>query len=125
MEYTVDYSPDKKYVIITNKGRLNFLKAEKYSKEAIKLARRNDCNKFIIDQRETIIHDGINNLHTYGEVLQQFGFRDSDRIAILLLNNIGNIGNSDKMDVNSRWSDIKYFNSENYNEAINWLTDNE
>lgn len=124
MEYLVDYSHDMKYVVIINKGRLNYSKAEQYSKEAIKLARRIDCNKFMIDQRETILNDGVNNLHIYGGELQQFGFRDSDRIAIILSNINMSIGKPEIMGNNSRWSEIRYYDSDKYDEAVNWLAEN-
>lgn len=122
MEYIVDYISDKGFVAVINKGRLNFQKAEHFSKDAIKLARQNDCSKFLIDHRETIIHGGVNKLHTYGEELQQFGFKDSDHIAIVIDNKGEDFGMPDKMDRNNRWSDIKYFSSKNYTDAVNWLT---
>ncbi|MFH1196067.1 MAG: hypothetical protein V1720_10155 [bacterium] len=121
MEYVIDYLPDKGYVAVKNVGRLNFQKAEKYSKDAIKLARQNDCSKFLFDHRATKISGGVNKIHTYGEELQQFGFKDTDHIAIILSDKNDDFGKPDQMDQNSRWSDIKYFSGDNFKEADTWL----
>ena len=121
MGYTVDYLPDKKIVSVKMKGRLNFQIAEKYSREAVKLAHQHDCTKFLFDHAETTIQGGINKLHMDGEELQQFGFKNTDRIAIVIAN-LGFDSNSpESLNQNNRWSILKYFCADNIPGAFNWL----
>lgn len=121
MKYTVDYLSDNKIVSVKMKGRLNFQIAEQYSREAVKLARQNDCTKFLFDHSETKMQGGVNNIHASGEELQQFGFKSSDRIAIVIAN-LGNDSNLlESVNLNSRWSALKYFYEDNIQEAFNWL----
>ncbi len=121
MKYTVEYLPDKQIVEIKLSGRLNFQVAEKFSKEALKLARKNNCIKFLFDHSETIMQGKITRLHATGDELQQFGFKNTDHIAIL----IGNLENfSNFIEPNSQngnWSTIKYFPTQNIQEANDWL----
>jgi hypothetical protein len=121
MKYTVDYLPDKKIVIVKMKGRLNFQVAEQYSKEAVKLAHQNDCTKFIFDHTKTTLQEGVNKIHMDGEELQQFGFKNADRIAIIVANPIYDSNLLEHVNQNSRWSTLKYFCADNIQEAFNWL----
>jgi hypothetical protein len=121
MKYTVDYLPDEKIVIVKMKGRLNFQVAEQYSKEAVKLAHQNDCTKFIFDHTKTTQQGGINKIHTDGEEMQQFGFKNPDRIAIVIANFNYDSNLFKYESQNSRWSTLKYFSADNIQEAFNWL----
>jgi hypothetical protein len=121
MKYTVDYLPDKNIVGIKLKGRLNYQIVEEYSKEAIKLARKNNCNKFIIDHRETSAKGSTLNIHTNEDELQQFGFKDTDRIAILIKENKKNSSLQEDIIKNNSWCIIKYFYNKNSSDAIAWL----
>ncbi|MCX6175540.1 MAG: hypothetical protein NTZ27_12375 [Ignavibacteriales bacterium] len=121
MGYTTDYLPDKKIVSVKMKGRLNFQIVEQYSKEAVKLAHQHDCTKFLLDHTETTIQGGINKLHTDGEELQQFGFKNTDRIAIVIANLGFDSKSPESINQNNRWSILKYFCADNILEAFNWL----
>ncbi|OGU55345.1 MAG: hypothetical protein A2V66_03990 [Ignavibacteria bacterium RBG_13_36_8] len=122
MEYTVDYLMDKKIVSVKMKGRLNFQVAEQYSREAVKLARQNDCTKFLIDHTETTMQGGVNKIHSTGEEMQQFGFKNTDRIAIVIAN-LGNDSNLlEPVNQNSQCCVLKYFCADNTQEALNWLS---
>jgi hypothetical protein len=121
MKYSVDYLQDKNIVIIKMKERLTFQIAEQYSKEAIKIAHQNNCTKFLFDHTETILQDGINKIHVDGEELQQFGFKNTDRIAVVVANLKLNSNLTIPESQNSRWSTLKYFNADNIQEALNWL----
>lgn len=122
MDYEVKYLQDHEVVAVKLKGRLNFHKAENFSKEAVKLARQKYCSKFIVDHSETIIKDESTNIHVSAGELQQFGFLNTDRVAILLssLDKIKNI--VDLSTQNSHWSCIKNFSINEYDKAIKWLT---
>lgn len=121
MNYSVDYLSDKKIVGIKNKGRLNFQIAEKYSKEAVKLAHQNECTKFLIDHIETNKEAGINKLHTDVEELRQFGFLDTDRVAVVIATPIDDSILPDPVNQSSRSCVIKYFCTDNVQEAVQWL----
>jgi hypothetical protein len=123
MEYMVDYLPEKKIVSVKMMGRLNFQIAEQYSKEAVKLARQNDCTKFLFDHTETLLHHGINKIHMAGEELQQFGFKNIDRIAIVLANKSYNPDLKETVNQNSRWSVLQYFCADDIKDAFNWLSE--
>lgn len=125
MGYLVEYLPDKKIVGIKMKGRINFQTAEKYSKEALKLARQNECSKFLIDHVHTSQKEGVKKFHTDGDVLQQFGFVNTDRIAIIISNPDSETITPEIYSQNSRWSMIKYFYSDNIQEAYDWLMESE
>ena len=121
MNYTVDYLPDKKLVSIKIKGRLNFHIVGEYSKEALKLARENDCTSFLLDHIETTRNPGITNLHTSGDELQQFGFKNTDRIAIVLGDHTEELDFPGSESLNSHWSIFKIFYSNDIKEASDWL----
>ena len=120
MGYIIDYKPDKNFVIIIVKGKINFRLAEKYSIEAVKLAHKNNCNKFLIDHTETKLEEaGIYKLHTDGAALEKFGFKNTDKIAIV----ISHIKNDrlffEKIEYDAKWSNFKYF--DNIEKASHWL----
>lgn len=120
MKYTVDYLEDKKIVDIKMSGRLNFQIAEKYSREALKLARERECTKFLFDHRETTLNS-LTNTHTSGDEFQQFGFKNNHRIAILGGTRNGGSKTAEPELRNSSWSVIKYFHAKKVDEAIDWL----
>ncbi len=121
MDYSVSYLTDNKIVAIKMRGRLNFGIAEKYSKEALKLAHQNQCAKFLIDHTGTTLQGGLNKIHTSGDELQQFGFKDTDRIAVIISNKGDNSVLLNSINQNSRYSDVKYFISDNIDDAYKWL----
>ncbi|NLT50405.1 MAG: hypothetical protein GXX85_05760 [Ignavibacteria bacterium] len=121
MIYTLDFMNDKNIVVVKTKGRLNFQFAEKYSKEAVKLARKNNCCKFIIDHSETITQKGTNKIYASGAEMEQFGFRNTDSIAILLEKPGEDEDLIQASKANSRFCAIKYFYNNNYSEALRWL----
>ena len=84
MEYKVSFNVSKKIVCIKNEGRLNFQKASQYSTEATKLAHRHNCNKYLIDHTDTMLERGLYKLHTDGAALENFGFKNTDRVAIII-----------------------------------------
>jgi hypothetical protein len=58
MEYVIGYDPDKKFINIKVKGKLNFQMAEQYSVEAVKLAHTKNFHKFLIDHTQTKLEEG-------------------------------------------------------------------
>jgi hypothetical protein len=121
MEYTIDYLPNKKIVDVKVKGRLNFQIAEQYSKEALKLARENNCIKFLFNLKETASHVGGTNSHTAGDELQQFGFISSHKIAIIVKDLIINTSLQESEKGNANWSTFKYFGANDIGKAFHWL----
>ena len=120
MRYAIDYNQDKKFVTLKVKGKLNFKLAEKYSVEALKLAHQNDCHKFLIDHTETKLEDaGIYKLHTDGAALEKFGFKPSDKIAIVISRIKDDRLFFEKAEPDANWSNFKYFGT--VDEALNWL----
>ncbi|MFZ1292505.1 MAG: hypothetical protein WAR79_20615 [Melioribacteraceae bacterium] len=124
MKYTIDFLEEKKIIGIKTKGRLNFQIVEEYSKEAVKLARKNNCNKFIFDHSNTILQGSIFNIHTAEDELQQFGFKNSDQIAIVLTDQEQNSNVKQSINRNDSWCVLKYFFNGNNSEAIDWLNMN-
>ena len=122
MRYIIEYLAAAKIVQIKMNGRINFQTAEKYSKEAIRLARENNCSKFLINHKETSLVSSFTNLFTTGSDLQQFGFKNSDKIAIVI-KRISNYKYSKEYQIgNISWSKFKYFNSNKVEDAVNWLS---
>lgn len=121
MKYNIEYLPEKELVFIKMQGRVNFQVAERFSKEAIKIARQNNCRRFIIDHTNTKVREGTSQVHAAGDELEQFGFQNTDKIAILIPNLNDDIASYESININSRWSDIKYFSSNNLQKAISWL----
>ena len=123
MEYKINFNTGKKIVKIKNEGRLNFQKASQYSIEATKLAHENNCNKYLIDHTDTILERGLFKLHTDGAALENFGFKSTDRVAII----ISSVSEQDSLNskaVNAaRWCSVKYFNV--LKEAEKWLAQKE
>jgi hypothetical protein len=120
MGYIIDYKPDKDYVNIKVKGKLNFKLAEEYSIEAIKLAHENNCRKFLINHTETKLEEtGIYKLHTDGAALEKFGFKNIDKIAIVILHTKDDRLFFEKIEHDAKWSNFKYFGT--VEEALYWL----
>ena len=120
MSYIIEYEQDKKFVNIKVEGKLNFKLAEKYSVEALKLAHKNNCHKFLINHTETELEDsGIYKLHTDGAALEKFGFKPRDKIAILISGIKDDRLFFEKAEPDANWSNFKYFGI--LEEALNWL----
>jgi hypothetical protein len=121
MNYSVDHLYDENIICINVIGRMNFHGAAKYSKEAIILARKNNCNKFIFDHRYTTFHGSVSNFHTSEDELQQFGFKNTDQIAIVVQKQKKNSNLQIAPIRNNSWSILKYFSNGDKTEAISWL----
>jgi len=119
MGYVIDYNPDKKFVSITVKGKVDFKQAEQYSGEAVKLAHTNNCHKFLIDHTKTKLEAGIYKIHTDGAALEKFGFKSNDKIAIVILRDKDSGPFFGKKVYDIKWSNFKYF--DNVKEAVDWI----
>ncbi|HKJ80548.1 MAG TPA: hypothetical protein VJ954_00890 [Ignavibacteriaceae bacterium] len=118
--YTVSFEADKDILSIKNSGRLNFQKASQYSTEATKLAHQNNCNKYLIDHSDTMLEHGLYKLHTDGAALESFGFKSTDRVAIILSSSSERELLNDKAINAAKWCSTKYFALSK--EAEEWLT---
>ena len=125
MQYTIDFMTDKNIVEVKMKGRLNFQISEKYSRDAVKIARKNDCAKFLIDHSETTMEGGIHKIHTAEAELQQFGFKNTDRVAIIITNLEKDPGLVESLNPNVRWCILKYFDASRVEDAYNWLLESD
>jgi hypothetical protein len=119
MEYSIDYLEDKNIVQVKVKGRVNFQIAQQYSIEAKKLAHEYNCRKFLINHTKTLLEANIYKIHTDGDALEQFGFKSTDKIAVVISRKQDDLRFSETTDANVKWSNFKYFDSAK--EAIRWL----
>ncbi len=120
MEYIIDYNAGGKFINIKLKGKLSFKLAEQYSVEAIKIAHENKCSKFLIDHTDTNLEGaGIYKLHTDGAALEKFGFKSTDKIAIVISRLKDDSLLLEKIGHNAKWSNSKYFGT--VEEALDWL----
>ena len=119
MEYTVEYLEDKKIVQVKVIGRVNFQIAEQYSMEARKLAHEYNCKKYLINHSKTSLEANIYKIHTDGDALEKFGFKHTDKIAIVISRNRDDLRFSEATDTNVKWSNFKYF--DDVKEAVRWL----
>ena len=123
MGYTIDYLEDKKIVQVVIKGRVNFKLAQQYSMEAIKLAREYNCKKYLINHSKTLLEENIYKIHTDGDALEQFGFKSTDKIAVVISRKRDDLRFSEVTDTNAKWSNFKYFDS--VKNAVSWLDEDE
>jgi agmatine/peptidylarginine deiminase len=123
MSYKIDYLKDKKIIQVEIQKRVNFKMVQQYSTEAIKLARENNCKKFLINHSKTLLEAGIYKIHTDGDALEQFGFLSSDKIAIVILSDKDDSHFFETADSNVKWSNFKYFNT--FDNAVSWLLEDE
>ncbi len=119
MEYSIDYLEDKNIVQVKVKGRVNFQIAQQYSIEAKKLAHEYNCRKFLINHTKTLLEANIYKIHTDGDALEQFGFKSTDKIAVVISREQDDLLFSETTDANVKWSNFKYFDS--VKEAVRWL----
>jgi hypothetical protein len=119
MEYSIDYLEDKNIVQVKVKGRVNFQIAQQYSIEAKKLAHEYNCRKFLINHTKTLLEANIYKIHTDGDALEQFGFKSTDKIAVVISREQDDLRFSETTDANVKWSNFKYFDSAK--EAVRWL----
>ncbi len=123
MEYTIDYLEDKKIIQIKVKGRVSYQLAEQYSMEARKLAHEYDCKKYLINHSKTSLEANIYKIHTDGDALEKFGFKSTDKVAIVISRGRDDLRFSEATDANVKWSNFKYFGDAK--EAVHWLAANE
>ena len=123
MEYSIDYLEDKNIVQVKVKGRVNFQIAQQYSIEAKKLAHEYNCRKFLINHTKTLLEANIYKIHTDGDALEQFGFKSTDKIAVVISREQDDLRFSETTDANVKWSNFKYFDSAK--EAVLWLAADE
>ncbi len=121
MAYLVKFLPDEKIVSITIEGKLNFNMVKQYTTEAIKLSHTYKCYNFLIDHTKTILQEGIYKLHTDGEELEEFGFKKTDKIAIVISREKDNKHFSEKAYLELGWINLKYFDA--VNDAMEWLVE--
>ena len=119
MEYTVEYLEDEKIVQVKVKGRVNFQIAEQYSMEARKLAHEYNCKKYLINHSKTSLEANIYKIHTDGDALEKFGFKHTDKVAIVISRDRDDLRFSETTDANVKWSNFKYFSS--VKDAVQWL----
>ena len=119
MEYSIDYLEDKNIVQVKVKGRVNFQIAQQYSIEAKKLAHEYNCRKFLINHTKTLLEANIYKIHTDGDALERFGFKSTDKIAVVISREQDDLRFSEATDANVKWSNFKYFDSAK--EAVRWL----
>ena len=119
MEYSVDYFEDKQIIQVVVKGRVNFKLTQQYSMEAIKLAREYNCKKYLVNHTKTLLEEKIYKIHTDGDALEQFGFKSTDKISVVISGKRDDLRFSETTDANVKWSNFKYFNSAK--DALSWL----
>ena len=123
MEYTLEYLENIKTVQVVVSGRVNFKLAQQYSLQAIKLARENNCKKYLINHLKTLSEEGVYKLHTDGDALEKFGFKSGDKLAVVISRGKNNHYFGDETDTNAKWCTFKYFDSVAI--AVLWLTEEE
>jgi hypothetical protein len=123
MSYTINYLKDKKIVQVKIQGRVNFRVVQQYSIEAIKLAHEYNCKKFLFNHIKTSLEAGIYKIHTDGDALEQFGFKSSDKIAIVISSDQSDSHFFETTDSNVKWSNFKYFNT--IEKVVRWLVGDE
>jgi hypothetical protein len=114
MEYTIEYLEDKKIVQVKVKGRVNFQIAQQYSMEARKLAHEYNCKKYLINHSKTSLEANIYKIHTDGDALEKFGFKKTEKVAIVISRDRDDLRFSEATDAN-----VKYFGD--VKEAVSWL----
>ena len=119
MEYTIEYLEDKKIVQVKVKGRVNYQLAQQYSMEARKLAHEYNCKKYLINHSKTSLEDKIYKIHTDGDTMEKFGFKNTEKVAIVISRNRDDLRFSEATEANVKWSNFKYFGD--VKEAIHWL----
>ncbi len=60
---------------------------------------------------KTLLEAGIYKIHTDGDALEQFGFKSSDKIAIVISSDQSDSQFFETTDSNVKWSNFKYFNT--------------
>ncbi len=119
MGYSIKYEASSNYIKVDVVGKVNFKLAEEYSTEAVKLAHENRCRNFIIDHKKTDPEaSGIYKLHTDGAALEKFGFKSTDKIAIVISHSEEE-QSSENNEHDAKWSNFKYFNT--VEKAKDWL----
>jgi hypothetical protein len=120
MEYTIEYLEDKKIVQVKIKGRVNYQLAQQYSMEARKLAHENNCKKYLINHSKTLLEDKIYKIHTDGDTMEKFGFKNTEKVAIVISRDRDDLRFGEATEANVKWSNFKYFGD--VKEALSWLT---
>jgi hypothetical protein len=119
MGYETEYLPEKGIVRVKIEGKLNFSTVRNYSTESTKLARINRCDKFLIEHTGDNQKSETYHIHADKSELEQFGFKKTDRIAIVIFQSKKNQQLMETTVYDAGWKNVKYF--KNTEEAIDWL----
>ena len=119
MSYTINYLEDKKIVQVKIQGRVNFGIVQEYSIDTVKVGHDYNCKNYLIDHSNTTREAGVYKIHTDGDALHRFGFKITDKIAIVISDDKKDSHLFEVKDANIKWSNFKYFNDDA--KAFQWL----
>lgn len=121
MGYETEYQSENGIVKVKIEGKLNFDIVRKYSTESTTLARRNKCDKFLIEHAGDDHKSETYHIHADRAELQQFGFTKTDRIAIVISLSKKDHLSLETAGYDAGWSNVKFF--KNTEEATRWLVE--
>ncbi len=88
MGYAVEYQSDRDLIIVRHEGDLDYNVLLGYGAEALKLAARHHCHKFLIDETRAVITEETIRIFEFVTELEKLGLRRTDKVAVLIARDI-------------------------------------
>ena len=118
-EHSITYRIEEGVVSISIQGTLNQKTARKFLSQAVDLASRHECHKFLSDLRQATILEGTFGILDHVKELGEIGLKKGDLFAVIAQNDLSAHKFFETAARNRGWYSIRYFHTEA--DAIEWL----
>jgi hypothetical protein len=120
MKWDIFFDESNTLVKVIVEGKIQAQSTAEMAIEGIKLARENNCSKFLIDYTLAQVEDSIIDTHNFMANLEKLGITLKDKIAIVYSKDKEKHYFAETVAANRGWTNIKYFFE--IDAATNWLS---
>jgi len=119
MEWSIIYNEQNALIEITVEGTIVSQQTAQMAMQRIKIARKENCNKFLIDYTDAVVGDSTIETYQFMTGLERLGITHQDSLAIVHSNDYVQHHFAETVAMSRGWSNIQYFSDRE--EAIDWL----
>ena len=120
MEYSIDYLPEKKTVMVRFSGVINDTgPVQKAAREMTTLASEHKCTKFLADYTDATLEVDTIDLYESANLLLDLGFKQTDKVASIISGDRESIEFFQTVAQNRGWFNVRIFADRE--SAFQWL----
>lgn len=119
MEWKFTYEEPPLLLNVKATGNIHKGETAKMAAEGFEIARAKNCNRYLVDIRDTNLKESQYAVYEFNSNLEKTGLKRTDRIAIVIVHNIEAYRFAEMVANNRGWTLIKYF--EDMQEARDWV----